>query len=146
MKVHKIYVKKPSDPWSVSLTERVNIDIDPRDYVPTIIPATSSSLFIAYNIIMPYKAITYLNANFVGYDRKYIDDNTLDVFYEFTLPSGMDVNTFARSYLASLIDTTNPVVSNFLTYVNSRVATNLSVKYQLSYKGEDDQGNLFDIV
>ena len=77
---------------------------------------------------------------FVGFDRKYIDDNTLDLFWEFNLPDNTDANTFAISYLTSIHDITNPVVNNYMNYISTN--PNGNPTYHVVVQIEDDQGNI----
>lgn len=140
MKIHKIFSKRPSDPWKIFLGERLNTDTDSRDYDPSVVASNSTTLQTTYSTIFPYKAITYLNPQFVGFDRKYIDDNTLDLFWEFNLPDNTDANTFAISYLTSIHDITNPVVNNYMNYISTN--PNGNPTYHVVVQIEDDQGNI----
>jgi hypothetical protein len=133
MKVHFIYTKQPTDSWTIYTRERLTDTVDLRDP-----PYKEYPLQLKYGVFYPYRALFYTYKNFAGYDRNYIDDNTLDVFYNFTLDANTDPVEFGRTFKNDVSNTQNIIVSNFFNFLSTENVPNYTVQTTV----EDDNGNI----
>lgn len=140
MKLHKIYTKKPEDQWIIGTSMRLRDDYDPRDTKPHQFASMSESDF--YNIIVPHRLLTVNYEGYVGYDRNYISDDILDVWYQFNLADESNAVSFANTFLDYVSDPNNPICSKaFEVY---RKITTAPV-YAIRYVVETANGDLFDL-
>ena len=129
MKIHKILTNPANTRFNLSLVGRIGTDVDSRDV--NITPSTSNNKII-FGTIYPYKAITELYEGYIGWDRTYIDDNTLDITYVFG--ANTDPVTFAKTYIDATSNTAYPIVNNYVQYIKTLP------HYEVKYTVEDDNG------
>jgi len=144
MKIHKIYKKQPSDSWTIRLygPDRLNANtnFDLRDSKKRLSDLSDDELKLYHTLSKPYQNITINYPGYIGFDREYLNDNTLDIILSFN--TDLNAVDFAKQYIKTINDETNPVVSNFMNWVNT---DNNIPKYIITYKVEDNEGNITEI-
>lgn len=138
IKIHKIYTKNENDIWYVlNMKNRLTNDVDPRDSQFQR-EVDNQTLF---NILIPYYKITALYSGYVGYDRQYINDNSIDIFYVFNIDDSKDAEEFAREYINATTNETYPEVKAFRNYIKG---LNLPI-YNLKYTVEKEDGTIIEL-
>jgi len=137
IKIHKIFTKKPTDPWIINLKSRLSNTIDSRD--PKIQLNSVFSEKQISTIAIPFIQLTINYIGYVGYDREYINDNTIDFYSVFQINDDIDSETFAQEYFNFI--NTNPIS---LSWFDS-VSTLRPYQYSLNKVLEDETGNIIPL-
>lgn len=137
IKIHKILTKTPSDPWIINYSRRISNTTDPRD--PLIQLYSRFSETQSLTIAKPYQQLFIEYSGFVGYDREYINDNTVDFYYVFQIEDNADPVTFAINFYQFINQ--NPISTKWFALLEE---VNVP-KYTVNCVVEDETGLITEI-
>ena len=140
IKIHKILTKQETDKWVIPFSWRMSDDVDPRDPDPTTIKSSMTEKQF-FNIVIPYRQLTISYPGYIGYDRAYIDLNTLDIYSVFEVDDATDAVAFARQYLEA-IGKSNPIT---LAWMNLIASVDAAPNYHVSFQVEDADNTIHNL-
>ena len=127
MIIHRVFTKPHTDDWKITFGSisdpsgaRIIGDQDPKDKLR----AVDSKADITYKITSPYLALIgrYTGPDnsgvFRGFERKYIADDNLTVFYVYDTAANTDPISFAQNFLSDITNRNDPVVNDFFEYLS----------------------------
>lgn len=137
IKIHKIFTKASTDPWIINLKSRLSDTIDAKD--PKIQLNSLFSEKQISTIAIPFTQLTINYIGYVGYDREYINDNTIDFYNVFQINDDIDSETFTIEYFNFI--NTNPISLSWFDLVS----TLNPYQYSLNKVLEDETGNIIPL-
>lgn len=136
IKIHKIFTKKSDETWMINLKTRLSNTIDSRD--PKIQLNSLFSEEQISTIAMPFTQLTINYIGYVGYDREYINDNTIDFYSVFQINDEEDSEAFALAYLDFI--NTHPITAKWRELLSS-----LNIQYSVDNVLENENGDIINL-
>lgn len=120
VQIHRTIQKQTNTQFVIGFN---TITTDPRDKV--YINLTNNDIA---SIVLPWTNMIKGYPGYTGFNRQYLDDNTLDMTYNFNLDANTNVNVFAQGFVSALGNTNNTIVQNFVNFVANNNST-ITVTY-----------------